>query len=137
MAVPPGLAGHMEPLHGLEPGEDVLEDPGLDVMHAGHAVSGRRALVEGPDRARGRPVQRAVEQLAVLPALEDLMFHRGQVDRRGHGREIGSAWGACGGHLTPPTVVARPGWLACARIAGGTGRGRRLSRGTTLLDRDS
>ncbi len=94
MAVPAGLAGHVEPLHGLEPGEDVLEDPGLDVVHAGHAVGGRRPLVEGPDLAGRRPVEGAIENLAVQPAPEDLVFHRGQVDRRGHGREVGSAWNA-------------------------------------------
>ena len=90
VAVPAGLAGHMEPLHGLEPREDVLEDPGLDVMHAGHAVGGGRALVEGPDLAGGRPVQGTVEDLAVPPALQDLVLHRGQVYRRGRGREVGS-----------------------------------------------
>ena len=48
VAVPAGLAGHVVALHGLEAREDVLEDAGLDVVGAGHAVGGRRALVEDP-----------------------------------------------------------------------------------------
>ena len=53
VAVPARLARDVEALHGLEPGEQVLEHPGLDVMHAGHPVGGRRSLVEGPERTLG------------------------------------------------------------------------------------
>ena len=48
VAVPAGLAGDVVALHGPEAREDVLEDAGLDVVGAGHAVGGRRALVEHP-----------------------------------------------------------------------------------------
>ncbi len=53
VAVPAGLAGDVEALHRLEPREHVLEDARLDVVRAGHAVGGGRALVER-SRARRR-----------------------------------------------------------------------------------
>ena len=54
VAVPAGLARDVEPLHGLEPGEQVLEGARLHVVRAGHPVGGRRSLVEDPARARPR-----------------------------------------------------------------------------------
>ena len=62
VAVPAGLAEDVEPLHGLEPGEDVLEDPGLDVVHAGHAVRGGRPLVERPPGGALGLLQRRLER---------------------------------------------------------------------------
>jgi hypothetical protein len=48
VAVPAGLALDVVALHRLVAREDVLEHARLDVVGAGHAVGGRRALVEGP-----------------------------------------------------------------------------------------
>ncbi len=50
VAVPARPAWHVEALHGLEPGEQVLEGPRLDMVHAGQPVGGRRALIEDPGR---------------------------------------------------------------------------------------
>src|SRR3989442_9172606 len=74
MAVPARTARHVKALHGLEAGEGVLEYPGLDVVHARHAVRGRRALVEGPERAARGFRQRALEDVPGLPAGQDLML---------------------------------------------------------------
>src|SRR4029434_2847730 len=53
LAVPAALSVDPVAAHGLEAGEQVLEDPGLDVVDARLAVGGQRALVEdvrlGPD----------------------------------------------------------------------------------------
>jgi hypothetical protein len=70
-------------LHGLEPGEDVLEDAGLDVVDAGHAVGGGRALVEDPAGAVGVALQRAFEDLAVPPALQEVAFEGRKINLRG------------------------------------------------------
>src|SRR5690349_19282976 len=111
MTVPARLAWHVEALHGLEPGEDVLEDAGLDVMHARRAVGGRRPLVKGPQRPRGRLLQGALEHLAVLPPPEHLVLHRGQVDRRGQRGKAG------------PVVRLRHGRVAsCGAYASPEGR---------------
>ena len=119
VAVPARLARNVEALHGLEPGEDVLEDPGLDVVHAWRAVGRRRSLVEGPQRSRGRLLQGALEHLAVLPSPEHLVLHGGQVDRRGQGREAACVVRVR--HVGWPPAVRR---AACrrppVRVAGGT-----------------
>ena len=57
----PAIRGDVVALHRLEAGEDVLEHPGLDVVGAGHAVRGRRALVERPGRAVGGLREAALE----------------------------------------------------------------------------
>src|SRR5207248_8868892 len=51
VAVPAAIARDMEPLNGLEPGEQVLERARLYVVRAGHAVGGGRSLVEDPARS--------------------------------------------------------------------------------------
>ena len=56
VAVPAALAVDLVALHRAEPREDVLERARLDVVGAGTAVGGRRALVEGPGPGEsGRP----------------------------------------------------------------------------------
>ena len=84
VAVPAGLPLDLEALHGLEPGEHVLEDTGLDVVGAGHAVGGRRALVERPARPAVAGVDRLVEGLVVLPEREHVVLQRGEVDLGAH-----------------------------------------------------
>ena len=64
VAVPAGLAGHVVAVHRPEAREDVLEDAGLDVVGAGHAVGGRRALVEDPLGAALGLLQALGEDLA-------------------------------------------------------------------------
>ncbi len=62
VAVPARLALDVVAAHRLEAGEDVLEDPGLDVVGAGHPVRGGRALVERPARTVGGEVERLLER---------------------------------------------------------------------------
>ncbi|GEM_PF-2078468 len=90
VAVPAGLAVDVVALHGLEPGEDVLEDAGLDVMGAGLAVGGRRTLEEVPRLAVPGGLQGLLEGVVAVPQVDDLVLHRRQVDLGGH-RPVG-AW---------------------------------------------
>ena len=87
VAVPASPARNLESLHGLEPGKQVLERPRLDVVCARQPVSRRRSLIESPGRAARRLCQRPLERPRRLPAGEDLVLYRGQVDLRGKGRE--------------------------------------------------
>ena len=80
VAVPAGLAGDVVALHRLEPGEHVLEDAGLDVVGAGHAVGGGRALVERPGAAGRGCVERPLEDLFPRQNVEHLVLERGKVD---------------------------------------------------------
>ena len=80
VAVPAGLAGDVVALHGLEAGEEVLEDAGLDVVHAGHAVGGRRALVEDPGAAAARSAP-ATARRPCRPASGAAPRARGRADR--------------------------------------------------------
>jgi hypothetical protein len=50
------------------------------VVHARTAVGGRRALVEGPHRRTGALLDAPSEDLAILPAREDLVLERGRLD---------------------------------------------------------
>ena len=112
VAVPAGLARYVEALHGLETGEDVLEDAGLDVVHAGHAVGGRRPLVEGPGQAALGLLQRLREDVGIMPADQHLALDRGQVDL---GRQGGEAWRAAVGYLRHDGAAS-----SNRNVAGGT-----------------
>ena len=83
VAVPAALARDVEPLHGLESGEQVLERARLYVVRAGHAVGGGRSLVEDPARSVLGLLQRPLENPRVLPAGQYLKLKRGQIDLRG------------------------------------------------------
>ena len=83
VAVPAGLAGDVVALHRPVAREDVLEDPGLDVVGAGHAVGCRRAFVEDPERAAPGGLDAAREDVALAPQREDLAVDRREVDLRG------------------------------------------------------
>ncbi len=84
VAVPAGLAAHVVALHGAEAGEDVLEDAGLDVVGARHAVGGGRSLVEDPLGAALGLLQALGEDLALAPEVEHGVLQRGKVDLGGH-----------------------------------------------------
>ena len=108
VAVPAGLAGHVVAAHGAEAGEDVLEDAGLDVVGAGHAVGGRRALVEHPLGAA----------LGLLQALgEDLAARARSRARRARGR-AGRPGRAPGG--TAAVVIGELPPADCLPSVGGT-----------------
>lgn len=125
VAVPAGLAGHMVALHRLEAREDVLEDPGLDVVGAGHTVGGGRALVEDPVGQAARLLDRAGERLALVPQRQHLVFEGGQVDLRGHLAILRLAVRAHRG--LPPADTGTDS------VEGTRTPTRRRSRGTTLL----
>jgi hypothetical protein len=93
VAVPAGLAFDMAAAHGLEPREEVLEDPGLDMVGARHAVGGGRPLVEGPWRPVGGVREASVEDLVLVPEREDLVVERRQVDMGRHDAVGGAAVG--------------------------------------------
>ncbi len=78
-------------LHGLEPREQVLEDPRLHVVGAGLAVRRGRALVEDPGLAVGGLLQAAREHPVALPAREHVALERGQVDLGG---KLTHGWGS-------------------------------------------
>ncbi len=151
VAVPAGLPLDQVALHRLEPREDVLEDAGLDVVGAGAAVRGRRALVERPARAVAGAVQGLVEGLVLPPEVEHLVLEGGEVHLGwdgavlAHGWSFGVASTGCGAEGTrrsasapaapavPPSLAARCCWaaLSCVTAAGSTCRspgGRALFR---------
>src|SRR5262249_30680014 len=77
---PAALAGHGPAAHGLEAGVEVLEHPGPDVVEAGPAVGGRRALVEDPRLAVLAPGLRLRGHVVLGPAREDALLPRDQVE---------------------------------------------------------
>jgi hypothetical protein len=83
VAVPASLAGDVPALHRLEPGEQVLEHARLDVVRSRLAVGGGRAFVEHPGLTVLGLLKAALEDLVALPAREDLVLERGQVDLGG------------------------------------------------------
>jgi hypothetical protein len=121
MAVPAGPVRDAQSLHGLEPEEQILEHPRLDVVHAGKTVRGRRALVERPLRAVGRLLERALENLAFAPADQHLALERGQVKA---GRKRGEQPPAPGRVRRGRGVIGvRHGLGGLPRVACAKGRG--------------
>ena len=90
----PALAGDVVALHRPVAGEDVLEDAGLDVVGARHAVGGRRPLVEGPRRSVGGGVEAALEHRGLAPAVDDLVVEGREVDV-GRQRVVTVSRGTC------------------------------------------
>ena len=76
VAVPAALALDEVAAHRLEARVDVLEDAREDVVRAGPAVGGRRALVEDPRLGALAAAQRLREDVALAPALEHLLLER-------------------------------------------------------------
>jgi hypothetical protein len=68
-------------LHRPVAREDVLEDPGLDVVGARPAVGGRRPLVEGPHRGAGALPDARVEHVVGGPVGEHVLLEPRQVGR--------------------------------------------------------
>ena len=125
----PARRGHVPALHGLEPGEDVLERAGLDVVGARAAVGRRRALVEDPLRLAGGLLEAPGEDLVGLPPLQDLLLEGGQVDLRGQGGE-GPAGRALTASILPDRQTAAARAVRRRRAAYPRyGRLRRMGRG--------
>ena len=74
MAIPAGLAGDMKALHGSVPREDVLKDPGFDMVGARSAICGRWALVEDPGGSALTLGYRGGKDTLTLPHLQNLVL---------------------------------------------------------------
>ena len=79
VAVPAALALDVAAAHGLVAREDVLERAGDHVVGAGAPVGGRRALVEHVRLSALAAADRLAEDVAITPALEDLLLELGEV----------------------------------------------------------
>ena len=83
VGVPARLAGHQLALHRVVAGQQVLDGAGLDVADVGLAVGGRRAVVEGPDLLALPVFHGLLEDVVVVPELDDFLFTRQEIQRRG------------------------------------------------------
>ena len=105
MAVPPGLALHVAPAHGLEAREDVLEHARERVVGAGAPVGRGRPLVEHERRAAGAQRQAAREHVALAPEGEHPLLHRpppgGRPDRAPAHRQAAAMAGRSSSRRTP------------------------------------
>ena len=91
VAVPAGLAGDVVALHRPVAGEDVLEDPRLDVMGAGQAVGRRGTLVERPLWPAFAQLERSSEGVVLAPERQDLPLHGRKSTWLGTGRYVGTS----------------------------------------------
>ena len=130
MTVPACLAVDAEPLHRLETREDVFEHPGLNMVSTWLAVSGRRALKEGPRLAVLGGLQGLVKSVLTSPQINDLVVHRGQVNLRRHVVVLPAVVGANWVH-----IGHRSGWSFVSGHRGTSTPDSPGTRGTTLLAR--
>ena len=77
VAVPTGATRYVVALHRAVARENVLEDPRLDVMSSWHTVGCGRSLVEHPLRLASSLFQTLVEDVVVLPELQNPRLHVG------------------------------------------------------------
>ena len=82
VGVPSGLAGHLFALHGLEPGNQVLDGPGLDVPDVGLAVGRGRAVVEHEYVAAFPLIHGLLENIVLAPELFDFHFPGNKIQIR-------------------------------------------------------
>ena len=94
VGVPPGPAGDVGTAHRAEAAEQVLVDPGPDVVEPGHAVGCRGALVEDPGRRTLPLLDGAFEDALRRPAGQFGLLEGNEVDVGRDGREHGRqmAW---------------------------------------------
>ena len=85
VGVPPGPAGHEGAVHRAEPAEEVLVDPGPDMVQARHPVGGGRALVEHPGWRARAPLNGAFEHAVRRPAGQLGLLEGDEVDVGGDG----------------------------------------------------
>ena len=74
MGVPAGLAQHVLALHGLEPGNQILDGAGLDMADMGTAVGGRRAVKERKAFRAVPAVEALFNDALFLPQAERFFF---------------------------------------------------------------
>ena len=85
--VPTALARDSFASHRLVAGEEVLEHAREHVVHAGRAVGGRRALVEGVDVVLGPLFDRTAEDVALAPEVADALLELAVGHQRADGSE--------------------------------------------------
>ena len=78
MAVPAAFALYVMALHRFVARVDVLENARQYVVRAGLTVRRRRPLVEDPRLGALAAAQRFSENVALTPALENLLFELGK-----------------------------------------------------------
>ena len=111
VAVPAALAGNVVAAHGLEPGVEVFEHAGPDVVEAGAAVGRGRALVEDPRwRALAQDLH-LLEEVDLAPTREHLLLERDEVDLRvhrteRHGPTVPRPWSTTCSRFVPRRVRA-------------------------------
>ena len=74
MAVPAEAASDMEAVHGLVPGDDVLDGAGEDVAVVRESGGERRTVVENVLRRVFGLVELSLEGLNLRPEAEDFLF---------------------------------------------------------------
>ena len=81
MAVPAEAASDVEAVHGLVPGDDVLDGAGQDVAVVRESGGERRTVVENVLRRVFGPFELSLEGLDLRPEAEDflLVFREGEV----------------------------------------------------------
>ena len=120
VAVPPEAA--LDPLasHGLVAGDRVLDEAGEQVAVVGLAVGERGAVVEDELLGAGALLDRALEGLVGVPALDHRALERGE---RGVRIDVGiGAGGRCGHPAILRRRLDRPASCSAARLAGATGQ---------------
>ncbi len=112
VGVPAGAASHVGAVHRAEAAEEVLVDPGPDVVQAGHAVCRRRALVEDPGLGVLALLDGALEDALRRPAGQFGLLEGDEVDVGGDGCEHGREWPLCGGNRRPGHVGKDRGYAS-------------------------
>ena len=79
MGIPAGLTQDVLSLHGVEAGEEILDDAGLDVADVGLAVGRGRAIVEGEGLAVLAVTKGTADHVVLLPQRGDLFLTRGEI----------------------------------------------------------
>ena len=137
----PGPAGHVGPVHRAETAEQVLVDPGPDVVQAGHPVGRRGDPRRRPMGARPPLLDGALEDAVLGPAGQFGLLESHEVDVGGDGREHGKErrrttgnghpgrLGKDRGYARPPSAIpvrhdASPRGLQRRRSPLGRGAGR-------------
>ena len=116
VGVPAGLAGDGVAPHGPVAAEEVLVDPGPDVVETRSAVGRGRALVEDPRLGSGPQLDRPLEHPVGGPPGQLLVLEGGEIGIGGDRAEHGN--------FLLLVRAGRTGWVV-RRGSGGTGAGHR------------
>ena len=105
VGVPAALAGHLIALHGAVAADDILENPGQDMVDPGAAVGGGRPFVHRKEGRVGAFGHRAAENIPFFPVVQHFGVQVGETDPARnhikHSRHT-SAQSAMGQHYSTP-----------------------------------